>query len=215
MLADSEEVDYPCPACGARLFGWTAAHDPLRSGKQIVLDRCESCELVVTRAAETPDPEAELEVLLDETGDGLIRLVAPNRSSVQASIGGAQWADLEPELRRLHLTPEATRRLLERRGLEIVNLATPFSERSHAAMRQTMINAFTLRDNFLRNERVGLLGEPTTTRERMLRWLDYAVSYLVWVPSAIVAWPLERLAARLGRGGMLEVTAQRTGSERD
>ena len=42
---------YPCPACGATLYGWTAAHDPLDRGKRIVLDRCENCGLSVTRGA--------------------------------------------------------------------------------------------------------------------------------------------------------------------
>ena len=208
MAADSEEVGYPCPACDSPLYGWTAAHDPLRRGERIVVDRCEGCGLAVTRAAKPPDPAAELEPLIDAAGSGRFELVAANRRSVQASLGGAQWAGLEPELRRLHLNPESTRLLLAKRGFEVQSVRTPFSARGSELMRQTLLNAFTLRDNFLFNARAGRLPEPVTAKDRWLLRLDYAVSYIVWVPCAIVAYPLESLAAGFGRGGVLEVEAR-------
>ena len=55
-----KNAHYPCPACGATLFGWTAAHDPLARGNRIVLDRCENCGLAVTRRREPPNAEAEI-----------------------------------------------------------------------------------------------------------------------------------------------------------
>lgn len=52
MPEDEEEVaSYRCPACEATLFGWNAARHPV-DGSKLILDRCESCGLVVTRAPE-------------------------------------------------------------------------------------------------------------------------------------------------------------------
>lgn len=206
-MARAEEAHYPCPACGSTLFGWTAAHDPLERGKRIVLDRCETCGLAVTRASMPPDVDAELSPLITESGDGA-ELTAPNRRSFQGSLGGAQWAGLEPELHRLHLTPEAVRLLLAKRGLEVEKISTPFTARSRALMIQTLLNAFTYRDNFLRNARSGRL-QPGTTGERWLHRLDWVVSVLVYVPAAILGLPLEAIGALTGRGGVMTVRARR------
>ncbi len=196
-------VHYPCPACGSQLFGWTAAHDPLHHGRKIVVDRCETCRLAVTRDDAAPDATAEIDAAITAEDRGSIEIEAANGASVQCSLGGAQWAGLEPELRRLHLSPDSVRRLLAQRGVEVVDVVTPYSRRSYTQMRQTLINAFTYRDNFLENAREGRLPKPVTTRDRLLRRLDYLVSWLVWVPCAVFAYPLERGAARLGRGGIL------------
>ena len=207
---DTDLVHYPCPSCGSPLYGWTAAHDPLHHGSKVVVDRCETCRLAVTRAAEAPDADAEIDAALTRTGDG-VELMAANGASVQGSLGGAQWAGLEPELRRLHLSPDSARRLLAQRGIEVTEVATPYSRRSYALMRQTMINAFTYRDNFLWNARAGLLPPAETTKDKLLRRLDYLVSWLVWIPCAVAAWPLERAAAKLGRGGVLVARGRTSG----
>lgn len=206
MAAQLKEAHYPCPACGSRLFGWTAAHNPLERGHKIVLDRCERCGLAVTRAAAPPDADAEIEPLLETRPGGVVALRAPNRRSLQGSIGGAQWAGLEPEIRRLHLNPKSAELLLERRGLEVRRVSTPFCRDGRLGMLQTILNAFTLRDNFLRNARGGRIPE-LTGRDRWLYWLDYLVSFLVIVPAAIFALPLEAIGAALGRGGVLEIEA--------
>lgn len=204
----ADVIGYPCPACGAPLYGWAAAHNPLRRGERIVVDRCEGCRLAVTRAAEPPDAAAELDGAIGADG-GAVEFEAPNGASVQGGLGGAQWAGLEPELRRLHLSPDSVRRLLAQRGIEVSEVATPYTRAGNALMRQTLINAFTLRDNFLRNARAGRLPEPASARDRLLIWLDYTVSWLVWVPCALVALPLELGAAKLGRGGILRVRGGR------
>ncbi len=200
---EADVIHYPCPACGSPLYGWVAAHDPLRRGEKVVIDRCENCRLAVTRADEAADADAEIDAAIERGGDGAVAIEAANVASVQGGLGGAQWAGLEPELRRLHLSPDSIRRLLAQRGIEVTAVATPYTRASYGLMRQTLINAFTLRDNFLRNARAGRLPAPASTRDRLLVWLDYAVSWLVWVPCAIVAYPLERGAAKLGRGGSL------------
>lgn len=215
MPTDTDLVHYPCPACGSPLYGWTAAHDPLQHGKKIVVDRCEVCRLGVTRADDAPDAPAEIAASSTIAADGSFALEAANGASWQGSLGGAQWAGLEPELRRLHLSPDSARRLLAQQGVEVTEVTTPYSRGSYQQMRQTLINAFTYRDNFLRNARAGLLPPSETTRDRLLRRLDYVVSWLVWVPCAVVAWPLERLGAALSRGGVLAVQGKAAPPARD
>lgn len=213
-MKGGERVHYPCPACGSPLYGWTAAHDPLRRGEKVVLDRCENCRLAVTRGARAPDAEAEIGAAIEPGADGVIELRTANGASVQCSLGGAQWAGLEPELRRLHFSPDSVRRLLAQRGIEVIEVATPYERQGYSLMRQTLINAFTLRDNFLRNARAGRLPAPRSVRDRLLVWLDYAVSWLVWLPCAVVAYPLERGAARFGRGGILRARGRAAAGDR-
>ena len=201
-----EEAPYACPACGAPLYGWTAAHDPLDRGRRIVLDRCESCGLSVTRGPSPPDPEAELAPLLSDGPDGRSVLVAPNRRSIQGGLGGAQWAGLEPELHRLHLTPDSARRLLARGGLEVTEVRTPLRSRGLRSMLQTLVNAFTLRDNFIRNARAGRVSAESVGAPSYA--LDWVVSALVILPCALFALPLEAIGAALGRGGVMEVEAR-------
>jgi predicted RNA-binding Zn-ribbon protein involved in translation (DUF1610 family) len=207
-LHEQKDAHYPCPACGATLYGWTAAHDPLAHGTKIVLDRCENCGLAVTRRPDPPDADAEVHRLIERNESGTVEIVAPNRRSFQGSLGGAQWAGLEPELSRIHLTPEALRLLLARQDLVVVESGTPFRSRAFHLMWQTMINAFTYRDNFLRNRRAGRLPEPESGRDRFLYRLDWVVSVLVAIPTAMAALPLELLATAFARGGILTVVAE-------
>lgn len=196
---DEQEASYPCPACGARLFGWTAAHHPIDRSR-IVLDRCEDDGLVVTRAPDPPDVDRELDQILPDRG----RIEIANRDSFQGGIGGAQWAGLEPDQRRLHLNPRAAKLLLRRRGIEVLSSSTPFSGASYGGMVQTLVNAFTLRDNFFRNARAGRFRRRTA-REKLAFGLDAVVSALVVVPMAILALPLELLGSLVGRGGRMRL----------
>jgi predicted RNA-binding Zn-ribbon protein involved in translation (DUF1610 family) len=210
MAAVDEQKDahYPCPACGQTLYGWTAAHDPLQRGRKIVLDRCENCGLAVTRRPEPPDADAEIHQLISAADDGTVEIVAPNRKSFQGGLGGAQWAGLEPELRRLHLTPDSLGLLLRKQGLEMTDVGTPFRNRAFRLMWQTVVNALTYRDNFIRNRRAGLIPDPETGRDRFLYGLDWVVSILVAIPAAMFALPLELLATAFARGGVMTATAK-------
>jgi hypothetical protein len=196
-----QQVGYRCPACDAELFGWAVARDPLGSSG-IVLDRCEECGLVVNRAAEPPDVGAELALLERRRGG----IVAPNRRSWQASIGAAQWAGLELERRRLHLTQESARLLLEGRDWIVAGVGTPFSLAAYARMWQTLVNAFTLRENFARELRAGRL-RPRRSRERAALALDGLVTLLLALPLAILALPAELAATVAARGGELTIDA--------
>jgi len=205
---EAEAAHYPCPACDGTLNGWTAAHDPLDRGRKIVLDRCEGCGLVVTRRPEPPDADAELDELIEPDDGDRVAVVAPNRRSWQAGLGGAQWAGLEPELHRVHLNPDALRLLLAARGLELTEVGTPFRNRAFKLMWQTVVNAFTYRDNFFRNARAGRLSQPSGTRERLLFGIDWMVTVLVAIPAAMFALPLELLATAFARGGVLTASAR-------
>jgi predicted RNA-binding Zn-ribbon protein involved in translation (DUF1610 family) len=195
---EEEGAHYPCPACGATLYGWIAARHPIDRSK-LVLDRCEECGLTVTRADEPPDVAAELAALEQ---DGLA-FEAPNRRSFQGGIGGAQWAELEPDRRRLHLSPRSAALLLAGRGIAVDSFSTPFSRRSYLSMLQTLVNAFTYRDNFVRNARAGRIRPADGGR--FLFWLDVVVSVLVAVPMAILALPLELIGSLAHRGGRMRL----------
>jgi hypothetical protein len=154
----------------------------------------------VTRAPQPPDVERELAALRRE-GD---ELVAPNRESFQGGMGAAQWSALDAAEHRLHLTPRSAELLLAERGTEVLAVSTPFSSESFRAMTDTFVNAFTLRDNFVRLARNGRIPRRTA-KQKAAYWLDRVVSVLVFVPAAVVAAPIEWVGSKLGRGGVMRL----------
>ena len=199
IARDEEVAGYRCPACGETLYGWVAAHDPIDRSR-IVLDHCEGCGLVVTRAPKPPDVAAELALLDRHRG----RIVVPNRASFQGGIGGAQWAGLEPDRRRLHLNPRAAKLLLRQVGVEVLAGSTSFGRDSYLGMLQTLINAFTLRDNFARNAFAGRLPRESG-RQKLSFALDAFVTAVVSIPIAIVSLPLELIGSLARRGGTMRL----------
>lgn len=209
---EGENARYPCPADGSPLFGWTRSK-PWDGGEPVLLDHCEECGMAVTRAASPPDVATEL-AALERDGD---ELVVPNRGSVAAWLGAAGWSELDAGERRLHLTERAARELLAAHGTEVLASRTPFSGRSYGAMLQTMVNAFTLRNNFFRHARRGQL-EARSTTDRFAFALDGFVTCFVAIPLSVVALGAELLASPLGRGGFLRLRtapAPVSGSSRD
>ena len=199
---------YPCPADGKTLFGWTSSKAWDR-GEVTLLDHCEECGLVVSRAATPPDVALEI-TQLERDGD---ELVVPNKGSWAAWLGAAGWADLDADEHRLHLTDKAIRLLLAERGSEVLAINTPFSWRGYRSMLQTMINAFTLRHNFARSFRAGRLHAENTT-DRFAFALDAIVTVLVAIPLSVVALLVEGLAAATNHGALMRVrTAPSTSGE--
>jgi hypothetical protein len=133
--------------------------------------------------------------------DGRLELRMPNRASVQASLGGANWAALEPA-RGLYPTPEALSRLMATAGLRVEELRFPRRGRGQAWMWQTILNGFTFTDNFAPRARAGLL-RPSGARERLKLAVDAVVTALAALPVLVVSAPLELLASFVGRGGEL------------
>jgi hypothetical protein len=191
---------YPCPVEGATLYGWTSSKQWDRRGEVTLLDHCEECGMAVTRRQGPPDVETEL-AGLERDGD---ELVVPNRAGFAAWLGAAGWADLGADEHRLHLTERAAHTLLARQGTEVLSVRTPLSFRSYTGMLQTMINAFTLRNNFWRHLRAGKL-EPRSTTDRLAFALDGIVTVLVAVPLSVVALLAEGIASLAGRGDFMRV----------
>jgi len=199
-LSREERSEYPCPACGAPLYGWVKISSP--NGEQPVLDRCENCGLAVAREHAPADVPAELASITRGPGE----YAAANRRSLQAAIGEGHWAGLDPS-RRLHFTPRAAELLLEKEDLEVGSIRFPLSGRNMTWMWQTLMNAVTLRDNFARDARAGLI-HPEGARERMAFSLDTVVTVLAALPVAIIAAPLELISVLLRRGGEMVIEAR-------
>lgn len=197
---DVANAHYPCPVEGATLYGWTSSKQWDRRDAPTLLDHCEECGMAVTRRTAPPNVAAEL-AGLERDGD---ELVVANRRSFAAWLGAAGWADLEAEEHRLHLTEDAARTLLAKQGTEVLSVRTPFSFRSYSGMLQTMINAFTLRNNFWRHLRAGKL-KPHSTTDRLAFALDGIVTLLVAVPLSVVALPAEGIASLAGRGSFMRL----------
>ena len=201
--ADPAEKDadapYPCPADGSTLFGGMSSKR-WDGSEPYLLDHCEECHLLVTRAKRPPDVDAEL-AALEHEGD---ELVVPNRAGWAAWLGASGWADMGAGEHRLHLTPESARRLFAKQGIEVVKVRTPFSLRGYRAMLQTMINAFTLRNNFARHVAAGTL-DPRTTTDRLAIALDGVVTVLTAVPLSVVALLAEGLASVSRHGNLMRI----------
>lgn len=179
----------PCPACGEPLFGWIDA----RPGLAGSVRRCESCGLgVVGSAGGADEALAELDRLREEGGFAIL-----DRGGFAAWIGGAGWAGLGPGARYL-FTVEAVRRLVARRD-QVVRSDRWSAGPAIAAMWQTVLNGFT----FGRNVAFGALGRGGAVSAPLpwQRRLDGLICVVVAVPAALVALPMELLAAALGRRG--------------
>jgi hypothetical protein len=209
------------------MYGWVKVDS--RHGRSVdsfVVDRCEECGLGETRepTAQAPtegngrapialadlprssDPDATLESAASGLRPGeSIELRAPNRDSLQASLGGDQWAALELPAQRLHLTPRSLDLLLERHRLEATRTRQPPFGRNQLWMWQTLLNGFTFHTNFAR-EALRRRLTPRTARSLPAFAIDALVSALAALPIALVSVPLELAAALARRGGELVVT---------
>lgn len=218
-----------CPACGEPVYGWIKlGGEPGNDHTGFVVDRCENCGLGVTRplgatpAASgngrppvalsdlptSPDPDGTLERAREQLGaGGSVELRAPNRDSLQAGIGGEQWAALEVPPQHLHLTPRSLELLLGHHGLRASRVRQPLLGRNVGWMWQTLLNGFTFHTNFARNVVGGRLV-PRNARSLVTFTIDAIVSALAALPIAIIAGPLELVAALARRGGELVVTVE-------
>ena len=190
------------------MYGWVALPGggaaiakggPSEEGA-LVVDRCEDCGAGLVRDGMPVDLEAELEALVDPDRDVL---VAPNRASLQAGIGGGGWAALPEAPGRLLHTKRSLELLADRAGRGIAEPGSPPVGRGQRWMWQTLVNALTLQPNFLPRARSGAL-RPATTRRRAAFALDAVVTVLSAPLVALLSVPLELAGALLGRGGVLE-----------
>jgi hypothetical protein len=210
-----------CPACGGPLFPWVTAHAfDARRDEEYLLDRCERCGSSVARAsavhpASGPNPEAaadaELADILAQAEDsGEVRI--PNRRSLQAAIGEDKWAALELPERPLQLTPVGLEALLERRGLAADSIGYSPVGRNQRWMWQTLVNALTFEPNFAREALAGR-RRPGSGRKLATFVIDSVVSVLAAPLVALLSFPLETVAALVGRGGEMRVRVAPAGGE--
>ena len=222
-VAPQAGAEGECPACGGPLHRWVKAHPAdARSAEEALLDRCESCGLVVARSSAVHPAggggaeaaERELVRLFERSANGARgELRAPNGRSLQAAIGEGNWAALELPDRPLVLTPPALAALVERRG-ELGRVRFPVLGRNQLWMWQTLMNAFTFHPNFAREALAGRL-RPQRGRDRLTFAIDIVVTVLAAPLVAIVSLPLETVAALARRGGELraEVLVERSAQD--
>jgi hypothetical protein len=204
-----DEASVRCPLCEGPMYGWISVPResaqasvgmPVAEEDATVVDRCEDCGAGLVRDPAPVDLGAELSALVDrERGV----LVAANRGSVQASIGGDGWAALVELPTRLIHTRRSLELIADREGHEITEPGSPPVGRGQRWMWQTLVNGLTLQPNFFFRARRGGL-RPTTGRGRAAFAIDAVVTLLAAPLVALLSVPLELVSALIGRGGVLE-----------
>jgi hypothetical protein len=187
-----------CPADGEPLFAWIETIG-YGAREDQVIDRCESCGLVV-RSDSVPTPEEAVDSLLDHAEERSERVAirADNAASLQAWLGAENWAALRPESRSM---------LLARRGREVRRVHHLWRAGT-ASMWQTLLNLLTFHRDFASEAASGRL-RPGTGRGLASFWIDVAVTVLAAIPTAIIAVVLETGAVIARRGGVIEFEAER------
>jgi hypothetical protein len=209
LAGGSRSPPTTCPLCGGPAFGWITLPDPgtrptvgMPASVGRVIDRCQDCGAGIARADAPPDLETELARVSERRADGSLVVRAPNRGSIQASIGGDGWAPLADWDGRLLLTPEALGRLAERTGRRVRSTGFETFGRNQRWSWQTLLNGLTLHPNFAHEVRAGRL-RPQGGRGPMAFAIDCVVTVLAAPLVAVVSVPLELAAVALGRGGEL------------
>jgi hypothetical protein len=165
-----------------------------------VLERCERCGVAVEAATEPVDLVAEANALTRTAEHGEAALVAPNRASWQAGLGGEGWTAIDPRAGRLLLTPTSLRLLAERTGRELGELYFTRFGRNQGWMWHTLLNGLTFHPNFAREVRAGRL-RASNARSRFAFAADCVVTVLAAPLVVLVSVPLELVAALARRGG--------------
>ncbi len=210
-----------CPLCGSGAHPWIALpssdstatvglpspvnpDDPATAGDARLFDRCTDCAAGVEQGVEI-DVAEELELVTAST-DGAERVViAPNRASWQAGLGGEGWAAVADWPAHLLLTPRAAALLLERNGYEADKAAFPPWGANQRWMWQTVLNGITLHTNLATDVIAGRLRPSTAPRGRFAFFADALASILATPLIILFTVMAEALAALVGRGGRVQV----------
>lgn len=192
-----------CPACGQPLYGWLELETPAGPA---LLERCENCRLGLAAGLGPTDVSNELLADARNLPDGRLEVRVANRDSVQARLGGINWAALEPG-RGLYPTPQALDLLADKAGLSVVDVDSPRWGRGQVWLWQSIVNAFTFNQNFALRVRAGLM-RPAGLGARLKYAVDAVVTVLATPLVVVVSVPLELIAALRGNGGVLVAVAQ-------
>jgi hypothetical protein len=219
-VSPPRESSSPCPLCGARAYPWIGVphpetgatvglaspvdpDDPATVERARLINRCEDCGSGIEQGPPI-DLDAEIEAITSVSNGSERTLVAPNRASWQAAIGGDGWAALAESRGRLLLTPRGLELLLDRTGHEPARPAFPPWGANQRWSWQTVLNGITLHPNFASEVLAGHL-RPGNARGRFSFIADAIASVLATPLVGLLTVPLEALAALLGRGGRMLV----------
>jgi hypothetical protein len=212
---DARAEGSECPLCGGRAYGWLTLPDPssrptvgMPASVAKVIDRCEDCGAGIERTEGPIDLAAELECISEPRPDGTLAVRAPNRASLQATIGAEGWAALADWPGALLLTPRALRLLAQRSGREVRRLRFTRGGRNQRWMWQTLLNGLTMHPNFAHEVRAGRL-RPSSARGPGAFAVDCMVTVLAAPLVALVSFPLELAAAAIRRGGEISAELER------
>jgi hypothetical protein len=194
-----------CPACGQPLDGWLERVTP---AGQALLERCETCRLGLAEGLEAGDVSNELLADARNLAGGELEIRVANRDSVQARLGGLNWAALEAG-RGLYPTPEALGLLFERNGLSQVDLDSRPWGSGQVWSWQSIVNAFTFNHNFALRVRAGLM-RPSGAAGTLKYAIDAIVTVLATPLALVVSVPMELIAALRGSGGVLVARVRRS-----
>jgi len=215
-----------CPLCGSGAHPWialpsrdTAAivglpspvdpDDPASAVEARLFDRCTDCAAGIEQGVEI-DMARELGlVTTHDDGDERI-VIAPNRASWQAGLGGEGWAAIAGWPAHLLLTPRATTLLLERNGYEADKPAFPPWGSNQRWMWQTVLNGITLHTNFATDVLAGRLRPAGAPRGRLAFFADAIASALATPLIILFTVLVEALATLVGRGGRIQVRGRRS-----
>jgi hypothetical protein len=129
----------------------------------------------------------------------VILIGVPNRSSLQALIGGARWYHWDVPRHRTHFTVRGLYRALGAAGLEPVRTTHVLLEQNPFGMWQSIVSRLTQRPSYVYN----LLkhNAPLASRD-----LPITLAGLALLPAAVL---LELVAGVARRGGTVAVLARR------
>jgi hypothetical protein len=212
------ETTVRCPLCGARAYPWIVVplpgseatvglvspvdpDDPEADRRARLIDRCENCATGIEQG-DPVDLEAELGRLTVSTAGGERTVIARNRASWQAAVGGDGWAALADWPGRLLLTPRGLELLFERTGMEPARPAFPPWGANQRWFWQTVLNGITLHPNFATEVLAGRL-RPRNARGPFAFAADAVASLLATPLVALLTVPVEAVAALVGRGGRM------------
>lgn len=222
-MSRAAESTTRCPLCGGRAYPWIGIplagseptvglaspvdpDDPAAGERARLIDRCQDCASGIEKGVDI-DLAAELERLTVSRDADERTLIAPNRASWQAAIGGDGWAALADWEGHMLLTPRGMELLLDRSGLAGERPAFPPWGPNQRWMWQTLLNGITLHPNFASRVLAGRL-RPANSRGWFAFAADAVASTLATPLVALVAIPVEAIAALVGRGGRMVVRAR-------
>ncbi len=195
-VSDAATPGGRCPADGEPLFAWIEVDGG-------VLDRCESCGLVLERTDGGEGLAALIESLALEVAErGEAELVSPNAASYQAGIGAESWSALRPAEEPYVLTPGALELLAGHESLTAAEIHYP-ARTGMAAMLQTILNLLTFNRNFASSVAGGEL-RPRDSRHGAAGFaIDALVTVFTAIPVAALAVLLEGVGVLAKRGGVI------------